>query len=91
MILPNYWDMGIGSIVAKELIKTAREHKQIKRFFAIIDPKNIPLGRILTNNGFQSKEFKDFDGLPGGILDLKYKWSPQNKSKNRPSEHCKEA
>ena len=69
MLLPAYWGKGIGSAVAQQLIEVARKHTFIKKLFAIIDPDNIPSRKILTNNGFVSKEFADFDGLPGEILE----------------------
>lgn len=70
MVLPEYWRKGIATLVGKKLIEIGRSQNSIKRIFAIIDPKNIPSRKILTNNGFNSKEFKDFDGLPGEILEL---------------------
>lgn len=71
MILPKYWGKGIASLVGEKLIKIGKKHQSLKRIYAIIDPKNIPSRKILTNNGFKSKEFKEFDGLPGEILELK--------------------
>ncbi|MBD1426822.1 GNAT family N-acetyltransferase [Sphingobacterium arenae] len=70
MLLPDYWGKGIASDVAHQLIETARTHDFITKLFAIIDPKNIPSRKILINNGFVSKEFADFDGLPGEVLEL---------------------
>lgn len=72
MILPKYWGKGIAGKVAKHLIELAKAHSGIERIFAIIDPKNIPSRKILLNNGFESKAFKDFDGLPGEILDIEF-------------------
>lgn len=70
MLLSGYWGKGIASVVAHQLIEVARKHDFITKLFAIIDPKNIPSRKILTNNGFVSKEFADFDGLPGEVLEL---------------------
>ncbi|MGQ3678936.1 GNAT family N-acetyltransferase [Tenacibaculum discolor] len=70
MLLPEYWGKGIASTVGRRLIETGKKQNSLKRIFAIIDPKNIPSRKVLTNNGFYSKEFKDFDGLPGEILEL---------------------
>ncbi|UOX32985.1 GNAT family N-acetyltransferase [Flavobacterium sediminilitoris] len=70
MILPKYWGKGIGNKIGEQLIKIGRNQESIQRIFAIIDPKNLASRKILTNNGFTSKEFKDFDGLPGEILEL---------------------
>lgn len=70
MVLPEHWGKGIAGTVAKELIEIAKSHPTIESLFAIIDPKNLPSRKILTNNGFVSVEFRDFDGLPGEILGL---------------------
>ena len=70
MLLPSYWGKGIAGKVAKELIASANKHHFITKLFAIIDPENGPSRKILVNNGFVSKEFADFDGLPGEILEL---------------------
>lgn len=70
MILPKFWGKGIGSKVGKQLIEIAKSQEEINRLFAIIDPINLPSRKILINNGFVSKEFKDFDGLPGEVLEL---------------------
>lgn len=70
MILPQYWGKGIGGTVAKQLLEMAKTEKSINKLTAIIDPKNLASRKILLNNGFTSKEFKDFDGLPGEILEL---------------------
>lgn len=71
MLLPEYWGKGIAGKIAKELIAFAQQQKQLTRLFAIIDPKNLPSRKILTNNGFVHQEYKDFDGLDGEILALK--------------------
>lgn len=71
MILPEYWGKGIAGTVAKQLVEFAKTRDTLKRLFAIIDPDNIQSRKILINNGFVSKEFKYFDGLPGEILELK--------------------
>lgn len=72
MILPEFWGKGIAGKVAAQLVDFAKNHSQIDELFAIIDPKNIPSRKILTNNGFEHQEYKDFDGLPGEILRLKF-------------------
>ncbi|RLJ97893.1 GNAT family N-acetyltransferase [Tenacibaculum discolor] len=70
ILLPKYWGKGIASTVGRRLIEIGKKQNSLKRIFAIINPKNIPSRKVLTNNGFYSKEFKDFDGLPGEILEL---------------------
>jgi len=70
MILPKYWGKGIAGKVGKQLIEKAKTQKSLESLFAIIDPKNLASRKILINNGFVTKELKDFDGLPGEILEL---------------------
>src|SRR5690606_6865268 len=70
LILPEFWGQGIVNKVAGKLIELAREEKQLHTLYGIIDPENIASRKILVNNGFLSKEFKDFDGLPGELLEL---------------------
>jgi len=70
MLLPEYWGKGIGSQVAAFLIDYAKKQDQLNSLIAIIDPENVPSRKILINQGFYSKEFKDFDGLAGEILEL---------------------
>lgn len=70
IILPEYWGKGIASIIAESLIDYARLLKKLKGMFAILDPNNLASRRILIKNGFQTREFRDFDGLPGEVLEL---------------------
>ena len=72
ILLPEYWGQGIGNRVAKQLVHRARKLPGLERLFAIIDPNNIPSRKILTNNGFVSEAFRDFDGLPGELLILNF-------------------
>lgn len=70
MLLPEHWGQGLGSRIAAQLIERARAQQDIDGLFAIIDPANAPSRRILINHGFNHREYRDFDGLPGEILDL---------------------
>lgn len=73
IILPQHWGKGIASRTGKKMIERAKKQPFLKTIFAIIDPKNLPSRKILANNGFVSVELRDFDGLPGEILELKNK------------------
>ncbi|VTM12861.1 Uncharacterised protein [Raoultella terrigena] len=68
MLLPEYWGLGIASQVATILIEQARRNNEISTLIAIIDPANLASKKILTNNRFITRELRDFDGLPGEIL-----------------------
>jgi [ribosomal protein S5]-alanine N-acetyltransferase len=70
MIVPECWGQGIASRLAGLLIETAREQLRLRSMFAIIDPANFPSRKILINHGFVSREFKEFDGLAGEVLEL---------------------
>ncbi|ATZ67686.1 GNAT family N-acetyltransferase [Acinetobacter haemolyticus] len=71
MLLPSYWGKGIARKVSQHLLEEAKSQNLINKIFAIIDPKNIASRKILTSQGFIHKEFKDYDGLSGEILELK--------------------
>ena len=71
MLKPEYWDRGIGGEATKFLIDKTRRLGNLKRIFAIIDPKNIASRKILINNGFISQEFRNFEEMPGELLELK--------------------
>ena len=68
MLLPPFWGQGIGTALADQLMTKLVAHPELKYVYAIIDPKNEASRRILIKQGFVSREFKDFDGLPGEIL-----------------------
>lgn len=72
MLLPEFWGQGIASKIASLLMARAREQPELRSLFAIIDPANLPSRKILINNGFVSREFKDFDGLPGEVLERRW-------------------
>lgn len=73
MILPAYWGQGIASKVSELLIKVAKAKSQINQVYAIIDPANIASRKVLLKNGFTHQAYKDYDGLPGEILELNLK------------------
>lgn len=72
ILSPEYWGKGIASRIAGLLVARAQRQPTLRSLFAIIDPANIPSRKILINNGFVSKEFKDFDGLPGEVLERRW-------------------
>lgn len=69
ILAPEHWGKGIASRIAALLVAKAEQQFTLRSLFAIIDPANIPSRKILINNGFASKEFRDFDGLPGEVLE----------------------
>jgi RimJ/RimL family protein N-acetyltransferase len=60
--------LGIASKVATILVEQACRNPEICTLIAIIDPANLASKKILTNKNFITREFRDFDGLPGEIL-----------------------
>lgn len=70
MLLPDFWGQGLGHIIAQKIIALSSAASTLQSLTAIIDPQNIASRKILLKNGFSSKAFKDFDGLPGEILEL---------------------
>lgn len=73
MLLPAFWGMGIASKASEILLDIVKANPEIKRVTAIIDPANLPSRKVLTKNGFVHQEFRDYDGLPGEILELSLK------------------
>jgi len=72
MLLLEYWGLGIAGKVAAGLVEIGRTSGAIKKIFAIIDPENIPSGKILLRNGLVSVRLAEFDGLPGEVFELKF-------------------
>lgn len=72
ILAPEHWGKGIASRIASLLVAKAERQTTLRSLFAIIDPANIPSRKILINNGFLSKEFRDFDGLPGEVLERRW-------------------
>lgn len=72
MLLPEFWGQGWGGKIAAQLLARANS-EELDRLFAIIDPANQASRKILVKNGFEHQEFKDFDGLPGEVLQLRLK------------------
>lgn len=70
-IRPDYWGRRVASAAVKRLIDVARNQTNLSMLYANIDPGNLASRRILVNNGFVRRAFKDFDGLPGEVLELK--------------------
>ena len=70
LILPEFWGQGIAGNVAKRLLAIARQETNLGTVYAIIDPENIASRKILEKNGFKSKVYSVFDGLPGELLEL---------------------
>lgn len=69
-IRPDYWGKRVASTAVQKLIDIARNQTDISMLYANIDPGNVASRRILVNNGFVTREFRDFDGLPGEVLEL---------------------
>ncbi len=64
ILLPQFWGKGLGTAAANQLIEMARSENQLERLTAIIDPANVASRKILTNHGFISRRFFDYEGLP---------------------------
>lgn len=79
MMLPEYWGQGIGGKVARLLVELADRQPGLRSLFAIIDPSNLPSRKILTGAGFTTRELKDFDGLPGEILERQVRRSENSR------------
>ena len=52
--MQDYWGMGYGTVVCKDLIQFARNNELASYVMALIHPENIASRRILTKNGLES-------------------------------------
>jgi RimJ/RimL family protein N-acetyltransferase len=70
-IRPDFWGRRVATKAVKMLLETARSQSAVRMLYANIDPGNLASRKILVNNGFVTRAFKDFDGLPGEVLELR--------------------
>ena len=54
LLMEDYWGMGYGTVVCKDLIQFARNNELASYVMALIHPENIASRRILTKNGLES-------------------------------------
>jgi len=72
LLLPDYWGMGYGSDIVRELLNKAEGMKSIQQVTGIIDPSNIASRKILIKNGFIScKVYEIDDGSLAEVLSKK--------------------
>ncbi|WP_346928763.1 GNAT family N-acetyltransferase [Clostridium sp.] len=72
LLLPDYWGMGYGSEIVRELLNKAEGMKSIQQVTGIIDPSNIASRKILIKNGFIScKVYEIDDGSLAEVLSKK--------------------
>lgn len=61
LLLLEYWGMGYGSEILRELLNKAEEMKSIQQVIGMIDPNNIASRKILLKNGFVSCKIYEID------------------------------
>ncbi|GAA0774201.1 GNAT family N-acetyltransferase [Clostridium subterminale] len=72
LLPPEYWGMGYGSEILRELLNKAESVKSIQQVIGIIAPNNIASRKILSNNGFVScKVYEIDDGSFAEVLSKK--------------------
>ena len=54
LLLEEYWGMGYGTVVCKDLIQFARNNELASYVMALIHPENIASRTILIKNGLES-------------------------------------
>jgi len=64
ILMEDYWGMGYGTTICKDLIQFARNNELANYVMAMIHPDNIASKRILTKNGLQSY----FVGVENNLL-----------------------
>lgn len=53
ILMEDYWGLGYGKTICKDLIQFARMNEMASYVIGIIDPDNIASKRILTGNGLE--------------------------------------
>lgn len=71
LLMEDFWGMGYGTQVAKDLIQFARNNDLAKYVIGIIDPENLASRKILTNSGLESYFIGTEDNRPTEKLRLK--------------------
>lgn len=68
MFMPQHWGKGYGNKAAEYVIHLAENIKQLTKLTANIDPENVASRKVLTNHGFESERFYEWQGLPAEWL-----------------------
>jgi len=71
ILTEDFWGMGYGSTVCKDLILFARQNEMAKFVIGIIDPENIASKKILMKAGLESYFIGIENNLPTEKLRLK--------------------
>lgn len=71
LLFEDFWGLGYGSTICKDLISNAKQTDFAKELIALIDPENIASRKILTNHGFESFFLGEENNQPTEKLKLK--------------------
>lgn len=71
LLLEEYWGMGYGTVVCKDLIQFARNNELASFVIALIHPENIASRTVLTKNGLESYFVGTENEVPTEKLRLK--------------------
>ena len=71
LLFEDFWGMGYGSTICKDLISNAKQTYFAKELIALIEPENIASRKILTNNDFESFFLGEENDQPTEKLKLK--------------------
>lgn len=71
ILMEEFWGMGYGSTICKDLVLFARQNELAKFVIGIIDPQNIASKKILMKAGLESYFIGEENDLPTEKLRLK--------------------
>ena len=71
ILMEDYWGIGFGKTICKDLIQFARINEMAKYIIGIIDRENIASKRILMSNGLESYFLGIENDLPTEKLRMK--------------------
>lgn len=71
LLFEDFWGMGYGSTICKDLIANAKQTEFASELIALIEPGNIASRKILINHGFETFFLGEENNLPTEKLKLK--------------------
>ena len=71
ILMEEFWELGYGSTICKDLVLFARQNELAKFIIGIIDPDNIASKKILMKAGLESYFVGEENNLPTEKLRLK--------------------
>ncbi len=72
MIAKPYWRQGLGSEVARALVRYGFDHLQVESLIALIDPDHEASIRTARSAGMELDFETEMEGLPTAVSDFRF-------------------